>query len=78
MDKYCAWFISANKCKLTFEGYAEGHLLDLEGEEEADGEVLGNALGLVDSANGDCTKTRNQENHELVFLTQNLSFLSNA
>ncbi len=40
-----------NACKLTFEGGAEGILLDVEGEEVAVGEVLGKVLGLFDAAN---------------------------
>ena len=61
IDKYCASFISVNKCKLTFDGYAEGELLDIDSEEVADGELLGNALGLFDSAIKDCNEPLNQE-----------------
>ena len=68
IDKYCASFISVNKCKLTFDGYAEGELLDIDSEEVADGELLGNALGLFDSAIKDCNEPLNQKNNELVIL----------
>ena len=43
--------------KLTFEGDDEGIALELDGEELAVCELLGDGLGLFDSANEDCTTT---------------------
>ena len=37
----------------TFDGYVEGYLLEVDGEEVAVGTLLGDALGLPDSADGD-------------------------
>ena len=37
----------------TFEGYVEGDLLEVDGEDVAVGTLLGDMLTLLDSANGD-------------------------
>ena len=43
--------------KLTLDGDDEGPALELDGEELAIGELLGDSLGLFDLANGDCRST---------------------
>ena len=53
--------------KLTLEGDEEGSALELDGEELAVGVLLGNVLGLLDWANGDCSITVHKNvTHELM------------